>query len=71
MNKKKRNRNRANAAAVRLASHVCPECCMRGERHWVQWSPPTLADILSNVPPSGFWICPKFYDAETGRRIDQ
>ena len=73
--KKKRNERRFHArelaqavAAKELENFVCPECGMRGEKHWVQTSMITLATIFSGVP-NGFWVCPKFYD-ETGRRID-
>lgn len=77
MNKKRRAKNRDTAknlaevlAFKKRQAHICPECGMQGEYHWVQ-APLTLADIINEArggPPSGFWVCPKFY-GEDGRRM--
>jgi len=69
VNKEKRNRNRANARALKENAHVCPECGERGGKHWVQWEVYTLQHLLENKPAAGFWVCPKFYDPVTGRRV--
>lgn len=75
-NRKKRDKRRQNAESLRdhvkwlkQQEHVCPECGLRGAYHWVSVEQLSLAHLVSSVPPKGFWVCPKFYDPETKRRI--
>jgi ribosomal protein L37AE/L43A len=74
--RKKRDKRRLNAAYLRKivrdkeqAEHVCPECGMKGEYHWVSTSLLSLEDFVFARVPNGFWVCPKFYDPITKRRI--
>lgn len=68
MNKNRRNKNRLTAASLKAAcAPPCPNCGEKG-KHWLG-VPMTLLDLVENTEPQGFWICPKYYHPETGRRI--
>ena len=61
MNKKQRNKNRANARMLAENSVICPECGERG-KHWVVDPAPWFGGDFG-----GFWICEKFYGADGNR----
>lgn len=75
MNRKQRDKNRANAAELErtartriLEQHICENCGERGG-HWISTRGMSLAAILTGQDDQeGFWTCPKLY-GEDGRRI--
>jgi hypothetical protein len=76
MNRKQREKNRRTYSELmqylrklEASKSICPECGVKGEYHWVQTGFTTLEHMITGLPPSGFWICSKFYDSVTGRRI--
>lgn len=67
--RRKRERNRRLAFMLEENACVCPNCGQRG-RHFVAVDPIMLAVMqLPDTEPDGFWVCPKYYDPDTGRRI--
>lgn len=67
MNRKQRMKNRDTALALHLdCTPPCPNCGTKGP-HWVG-APQTLADVINNTAPIGFWVCPSLYDDEGRRR---
>ena len=76
-NKHTRNKKRLNAEHLRESlkerresEHICPECGERGAFHWVASSVLSLEDFCMGRVPNGFWVCSKFYDPITKRRIE-
>ena len=74
--KRTRNGKRFNAAYLweaiqekRANEHICPECGEKGAFHWIATSLLSLEDFCLGRVPNGFWVCPKFYDPVTKRRI--
>lgn len=68
MNRKQRDKNRSTAEWLRdKAAQPCQNCGMRA-RHWINWPPMTLEDIINETEPQGFWTCPKLY-GEDGVRL--
>jgi len=61
MNKKQRDKNRANAKKLEENSTVCPNCGERG-KHWLVDPAPQFGGDLSG------WVCPKLYGND-GRRL--
>lgn len=77
MNWHQRNSNRATARVLgnvakqkRLSTHVCENCGETGG-HWVSTRGSSLMAMITGIDDQeGFWTCPKYYDKETGRRIE-
>lgn len=75
MNRKQRDKNRANAAelvrvarAKMLEQHTCENCGEKGG-HWISTRGMSLAAMITGRDDQeGFWTCPKLYGAD-GRRI--
>jgi hypothetical protein len=77
MNRKQRDANRRNAAALVararaqvLARHTCENCGEKGG-HWVSTRGVSLAALVAGQDDSeGFWTCPKLYGPD-GRRLPE
>lgn len=70
MNKKQRNKNRANANSLASNAHTCSNCGEKGF-HYVQVQGWSLQSMIDGVDDSdGFWTCARYY-GEDGRRIQE